>query len=193
MRSSTASRFSARLAVVGGWSLLAALFAGFGLLLFASIEAWHKYRAESWPVREARVQKSQAVWRQGMGGGRHGGSSAGNWYAEVCVRYADTGTADCIRRIRFGDLGCQRGWVISSRRPNRPPNACVEAVIARYPPGLSVAVHHEPGNPRNTVLEARSSWAEMVLLLGTALALLCAAAAAIVIVDRRRRSRDNAA
>jgi len=44
--------------------------------------------------------------------------------------------------------------------------------VDRYPVGREVEVHYSPKNPRETVLEAHSSWREMKLLLGLGLGFL---------------------
>lgn len=178
------------LATVGSWLLLIALLTGGALLVFSGVEAYHKRQAESWPSREATVEVSRAEWQRGMAGGaRSSSSSAGRWVAKICVRYLDDERTDCVQRIRFGDLGISGDWVLSSRTPNRPPSAGVSDVIARYPVGTSVAVHHAPADRRNTVLEPRSSWRSLQISIAMGALLLGGGLMTIVGISLRNRRR----
>lgn len=44
--------------------------------------------------------------------------------------------------------------------------------VADYPVGREIDVYYSPKDPRETVLEARSSWREMYILLGLGIGFL---------------------
>lgn len=170
MSSDCRSRVKAWLSLVGGLALLISLFFGAFLLIVLPIEMWQKRQAESWPARDAVVTTSYARKL-------HSSRSGTRWAPEICVTYRDDQTTSCIRRVRYG--GVRFG---KAKRET-------EEAVARYPIGRRVAVHHRPGDSKDTVLEARSSWLEMRIAMAVGLAMVGLPLLGILIARRRSLAR----
>jgi hypothetical protein len=132
--------------------LLAGMLMGLFVVLVMPFELVKKQAAESWPARNWRITDSSVARQQGGKGV--------SYRAAICGVYTDSGEALCASRIRYGGFTFGDG-----RRQARE-------IVARYPEGRVVPLHHDPDDPRDTVLEARSPWTEMLVLLGLALAFL---------------------
>jgi uncharacterized membrane protein len=141
-----------------GFVLLAGFVFGMFAVAVAPFEMFKKARRESWPSRKAVVTKSYASHRRGGGSLRHGSSMY--WAVEVCGVYKDNGEKFCAARIRYGGFRWGEG------------KADAFDAVARYPVGREIDVYYSPDDPKETVLEAASSWAEMVTLLGLGIAFL---------------------
>lgn len=134
-----------------GFLLLAGILFGLFVLVTAPFEMLKKSEAESWPSRPGVVTKSYASYHRGSAS-KHGGGPY--WKAEICGTYKDTQEKFCVSRIRYGDFRFGAG------------QASALETVAKYPAGSEVNIHYSPEDPKETVLEARSSWTEMLVLLG---------------------------
>jgi hypothetical protein len=123
----------------------------FGLLVVVSvpIESYWKADAESWPSRRAVVTKSYASHRSGI---MQPGRRTTYWKAEICGRYKDNGEEFCASRVRYGHWRFGEAFALES--------------VARYPVGREIDVYYSRNNPKETVLEAHSSWNETFVILG---------------------------
>lgn len=142
-----------------GLLLLVGILLGLFFVATAAIESWQKAQAENWPSRKAVVTMSSTSLVRGSGIGRVGGAS-NYWRANVCADYVDTGKRVCVSRVRYGEFAIGR-WESAARE-----------AAARYPKGREVDVHYSPQNPNHTVLEARTPWTEMLVLLAVGVGLL---------------------
>lgn len=136
---------------IGGFALLAGIFFGLFAVVFVPIEMIKKADAETWPVRKGVITTSYASHHRGSAG-KHG--SGPYWTAEICGTYLDNGERFCVDRIRYGGFRFGEG------------KADVDETLAKYPVGREVDVHYDSEDPKDTVLEARSRWIEMYVLLG---------------------------
>jgi uncharacterized protein DUF3592 len=133
---------------VAGVVLLAGILFGLFAIVTVPIEMSKKAEAENWPSRKAVITKSYADYRRGSG------KSGGYYRTEICGRYADTEQPFCVTRIRFGGFRFGAG------------KASALETVAKYPAGAEVDIYYSPDNPKETVLEARSPWTEMYVMLG---------------------------
>lgn len=140
-----------------GWIMLVGILFGLFVVVAVPFEMYQKAQAEKWPSRRGIITTSYAHLNRGSAG-RSG--YAPWWRAEVCGNYRDNGERFCVSRIRYGAFRWGGG------------KADAFDTVARYPVGREVDVSYAPGNPRQTVLEARSSWKEMQILLGLGIAFL---------------------
>lgn len=126
--------------LIGVLLLLGIIFGLFAVVV-GPIEMFKKAGAETWPSRRAVITRStlRSVSGSGLGPKRQL-----FWRAEICGGYQDDGQPFCVSRIRYG--ASQIGKAASLE------------TVARYPAGREVDIYHDPGNPQETVLEARSSW-----------------------------------
>lgn len=131
---------------LAGVAVLFGFFFGVLVLLFAPLELAKKARAEHWPARQGVVTLSYV--RQAGGWGR----TARYDRPEICGEYLDTRARFCITHVRLGEFRWGTG------------TAAAEADVRHYPPGRKVDVFHDPDDPRETLLEARSPWTAMVVL-----------------------------
>jgi len=138
-----------------GVVVLAGILFGVFVVLFIPAELLQKADAESWPSRKGTITTSYASYHASF-------SRSGSpfWRAEICGTYDDSGERFCARHIRFGGFRFGDG------------KAGVMETVARYPVGRRVDVYFSPDDPKETLLEARSSWQEMFTLLGLAVAFL---------------------
>lgn len=143
---------------LGGFILLAGIVFGLFVIIFVPIEMYMKAEAEKWPSRKAVVTMSYPRHMAGSGAGRH--ASGPFWKAEVCGKFLDNDEKFCAARIRYG------GFRLGANR------AGAAATVADYPVGREIDVYYSPQDPRETVLEARSSWREMYILLGLGIGFL---------------------
>lgn len=140
-----------------GYTMLAGILFGLFVVVAVPFEMYRKAQAEQWPSRKGVITTSYARLNRGSAG-RSG--YAPWWRAEVCGNYSDSGERFCVSRIRYGDFRWGGG------------KAQAFDTVARYPVGREVEVYYSPQNPRETVLEAHSSWQEMQTLLGLGIAFL---------------------
>lgn len=140
-----------------GFLLLAGIFFGLFVVVTIPFEMSKKADAETWPSRKGVVTKAYASHHRGSAG-KHG--SGPYFTAEVCGIYQDNGEKFCVARIRYGGFRLGDG------------KADALATVARYPAGSEIEVYHSPEDPRETVLEAHSSWTEMFTLLGLGIGFL---------------------
>ncbi len=134
-------------------ALLAGLMFGLFAVIAAPVEMYRKAAAEDWPARKGVITLSYASRKRGSKGGTY-------FRPEICGDYLDTHERFCITRERFGDFRWGAG------------ESAVRETVGRYPVGRVIDVHYDPANPKETLLEARSSWREMQVLLGVGIALL---------------------
>jgi len=140
-----------------GYVILAGLLFGLFIVVTIPFEMYKKAEAEKWPSRRGVVTTSYAHLNRGSAGR----SGSGPWWrAEVCGNYSDNGERFCVSRIRYGGFRWGAG------------KAQAFETVARYPVGREVDVYYSPKNPRDTVLEAHSSWQEMKTLLGLGIGFL---------------------
>jgi len=132
-----------------GVVLLAGIFFGLFVVLFIPSELLQKADAESWPSRQGTVTTSYASYHASFS--RSGGPF---WRAEICGIYDGSGERFCARHIRFGGFRLGDG------------KAAAMETVARYPVGRRIDVYFSLEDPKETVLEAHSSWSEMITLLG---------------------------
>lgn len=133
-----------------GFTLLACIIFGLFILVTAPFEIYQKSVAESWPSRKAIVTKSFAASnrekRQGV-----------TWRPVLCGTYKDNGESFCVGRFRYGGFRFGTG------------ERSAKEAAAKYSVGQEVDIYYSPDNPEKTVLEARSSWNEIHILVGLAL------------------------
>lgn len=133
-----------------GFFLLCGIVFGLFTIVVAPFEMYKKAAAESWPSRKAIVTKSfvssSRDRKQGV-----------TWQPGLCGTYVDNGESFCVGRFRYGGFR----WGAGRR-------SAMEAA-AQYAVGQEVDVYYAPDNPRETVLQARSSWQEMYTLVGLAI------------------------
>ena len=116
-------------------------------------EMLKKAEAEAWPSRKGVITKSYASHKRG--------SKNVLYYApEICGEYKDNGEKFCISRVRYG------GFLFGDRKEY------AFETVAKYHVGKEVDVYFSPKNPKETVLEAHSSWREMKTLFGLGIVFL---------------------
>ena len=136
-----------------GFVLLCGIVFGLFTIVFVSIEMFKKAEAETWPSRKGGVTKSYASHKRDS-------RRALYWSPEICGAYKDNGERFCVSRIRYGGFRFGEG------------KASALETVAKYPVGHEVDVYYSPENPKETVLEAHSSWNEMLILLGIGIVFL---------------------
>ena len=132
-----------------GSVLLCCILFGLFVLVTVPFEIYQKTVAESWPSRKAIVTKSFASSNRDRKEGV-------TWRPVLCGTYKDSGESFCVGRFRYGGFRFGTG-----------KRSAVEAA-AKYSPGQDVDIYYSPDNPEKTVLEARSSWDEIFILVGLA-------------------------
>ena len=142
---------------LAGFILLAGLLFGLFVVVFIPIEMYKKAQAETWPSRKGVVTLS-TVTRHRESAGRTG--TVPYYAADVCGTYKDNGEKFCVDRVRYG------GFRVGAGKADALETA------ARYPVGSEVDIYHDPDDPRTTVLEAKSPWTEMLVLLAVAVGFL---------------------
>jgi len=136
-----------------GYVLLAGILFGLFTIVFVPIEMAKMAAAEKWPSRKGLITKSFAQ--------RHSSTRRALWWrAEICGIYRDNGETFCVRRVSYGGFRFGSG------------EAEAHAAVAKYPVGREVDIYYSPKNPKETVLEARTSWKTMDTLLGLGIGLL---------------------
>lgn len=133
-----------------GYVMILGFLFGLVAVVFVPYEMYRKAQAESWPARKGVVTL-------GYDRGSRGKRGAIFVVPEICGRYRDNGERFCVTRVRFGAIRWGSG------------EAQAQEILRRYPVGSEVDVHHAPDNPKETVLEARSPWVELQVLLGAGL------------------------
>lgn len=128
-----------------GFVLLCGIVFGLFIVVVAPIEMLKKAEAETWPSRKAIITKSYSSHKRGI-------RNLLYWNPEICGTYLDNGEKFCAARVRYGGFRFGEG------------EASARAAVAKYPVGREVDVYYSPENPKETVLEARSSWDEMLIL-----------------------------
>ena len=141
---------------IAGYMILVGIVFGLFVVVVIPFELFKKADAETWPARKGVVTKSYADRHSG-GFGRSGASY---YKAEVCGQYQDNGENFCVTQIRYGGFRFGEG------------KADALDTVARYPAGRTVDIYYSPDNPRETVLEAKSPWIEMLALLGLGIGFL---------------------
>lgn len=136
-----------------GVAILAGIVFGLFTTGVAPFEMFKKAQAEKWPSRPGVITKSYASQKRGA-------RSASYWRPEICGTYKDDGGKFCVTRVRYG------GFIFGDGKGD------TFEMVARYPVGREVAVFHSPDDPREIVLEAHSSWTEMITLFGLGLVFL---------------------
>lgn len=133
-----------------GFILLCGILFGLFIIVTVPFEIYPKISAESWPSRKAIVTKSfissNRDRKQGV-----------TWRPALCGTYKDNGEEFCVGRFRYGGFRFGAG-----------KKSAAEAA-AKYSAGQEVDIYYSPDNPRKTVLEARSSWNEIFILVGLAI------------------------
>ena len=133
--------------------LLCGIVFGLFIIVFLPIEMLHKAEAETWPSRKAVITKSYANHKRGS-------RNVLYWRPEICGTYMDNGEIFCVTRVRYGGFRFGEG------------EASALSAVAKYPPGREVDVYYSLENSKETVLEARSSWNEMLILFALGIVFL---------------------
>ncbi|MBT1072029.1 DUF3592 domain-containing protein [Pelotalea chapellei] len=136
-----------------GYVLLAGILFGLFTIVAVPIEMGKMATAEKWPSRKGLITKSFADRRSST-------RRAPWWRAEICGTYKDSEETFCVRRVRYGDFRFGSG------------EAEAHEAVAKYPVGREVDIYYSPSNPKETVLEARTSWNTMASLLGLGIGFL---------------------
>lgn len=158
---------------VVGFLLLGAVAMALFVTVVTPFVMVQKAQAESWPSRKGVVTSAYAAHRRG--------SKGWYWSPAICGTYLDNGEKFCATRIRFGGFIFGDGKEVANE------------AVAKYPAGRTIDVHYNPDNPRETLLEAHSSWREMIALLALGIAFLLVP---VVLWAFRRKigpERDDAA
>jgi hypothetical protein len=111
------------------------------------------WASESWPTTPGVVATSE-IEVEHTGSGSSSGSGK-SYHARVHYEYGVGGESFSAKRVSFGEFGTGDGDHASE-------------VLARYPAGAKVAVHYDPEDPGDAVLEPGLQgipW--FYLLLGT--------------------------
>ena len=136
-----------------GYVLLAGILFGLFTIVVVPIEMAKMAAAEKWPSRKGLITKSFAD--------RHSSNRRAPWWrAEICGTYVDSEEKFYVRRVRYGDFRFGSG------------ETAAREAVAKYPVGREVDIYYSPSNPKETVLEARTSWNTMVTLLGLGIGFL---------------------
>ena len=138
-----------------GYVILAGIVFGLFVVVVAPFEMFKKMEAESWPSRKGVITLSYASYISGFGS-----TGSPHWKAEICGNFNDNGERFCVRHVRFGGFRFGEG------------KESAFETVARYPVGREVDIYYSPDNPKETVLEARSSWNEMFVLMGLGIGFL---------------------
>jgi hypothetical protein len=136
-----------------GFVLLAGIAFGVFIAVTIPFEMFKKAEAEGWASRKGMITHSYV-------GEQRGGTGALYSKVEICGKYKDTGERFCVRRVRYGGFRWGGG------------KASALQTVARYPVGSEVDVYYSPDDSRETLLEARSPWTEMFVLLGLGIGFL---------------------
>jgi Protein of unknown function (DUF3592) len=136
-----------------GFVLLAGIAFGLFVVVTIPFEMVKKAEAEGWPSRKGVITHSYVSQQRGSTGAPYS-------KVEICGNYKDTGERFCVRRVRYGGFRWGGG------------KASALQTVARYPVGSQVDVYYSPDDSRETLLEARSPWTEMFVLLGLGLGFL---------------------
>lgn len=136
-----------------GVVLLVGIVFGLFTIVAVPIEMSKMASAEKWPSRKGLITKSFAE--------RHSSPRQAPWWrAAICGTYKDNGEKFCVQRVRYGDFRFGSG------------EAKAREAAAKYPVGREVDIYYSPSNPKETVLEARTSWNTMNTLLGLGIGFL---------------------
>jgi len=136
-----------------GFVLLVGIIFGLFTIVVVPIEMSKMAAAEKWPSRKGLITKSFADRRSSP-------QKAPWWRVEICGTYMDNGEKFCVQRVRYGDIRFGSG------------EAKAREAAAKYPVGREVDIYYSPSNPKETVLEARTSWNKMITLLGLGIGFL---------------------
>jgi hypothetical protein len=139
-----------------GVAILAGFLFGAFAVVVTPIEMYKMANARDWPSRKAIITKSYASLQRGSA------RRAPTYRPVICAQYPDDGQQICVSRVRYGDISWGKN------------EAKTRAMVAAYPIGRAVDVYYDPDDPRETILEAKPSWDQMILLfaIGALLALL---------------------
>lgn len=147
------SAIKVKLGKLFGYVLLAGILFGLFTIVAVPIEMAKMAAAEKWPSRKGLITKSFAD--------RHTSTRRAPWWrAEICGTFMDNGEKFCVRRVRYGSFRFGSG------------EAEAREAVAKYPAGREADIYYSPSNPKETVLEARTSWNAMVTLLGLGIGFL---------------------
>jgi hypothetical protein len=136
---------------IAGFVVLAGILCGLFVIVTVPFEWYKKAQAEEWPARRAVITKSFIGHQTGTAG-KHGRTSY--WKPEICGIYIHNGEFFCVDRIRYG------GFRFGANKEG------ALAIVGNYPVGREIDVYYDPRDSGETVLEARSSWTELYVLLG---------------------------
>jgi hypothetical protein len=136
-----------------GYVVLGGMLFGLFTIVAVPVEMAKMAAAEKWPSRRGLITKSFADRRSST-------RRAPWWRAEICGTYQDSGEKFCVRRVRYGDFRFGSG------------EAQAREAAAKYPVGSEVDIYYSPSNPKETILEAHTSWNTMVGLLGLGIGFL---------------------
>jgi hypothetical protein len=123
---------------VAGILILLGFFAGWVLAIGGAHDLTQLHAARSWPARPAIITHSYVRLVRGSWNRRH-------WHAEIAGKYLDDGSAFNVSRHAYG---IQNGAITRAQ---------TETVSRKYPVGTRLDAYPEPGNPRNAILDPRSS------------------------------------
>lgn len=132
---------------VVGFLLLGAAAMGLFTTVVVPYEMYRKAQAEDWPSRKGVLTVSYAARKRGSKGEQY-------WTPVICGTYRESGEKVCVHRVRFGGFRFGEG------------RSEAHEAATKYPVGREVDVYYSPDDPKDIVLEARSSWKEMSILFG---------------------------
>ena len=138
-----------------GYVILAGIVFGLFVVVVAPFKIFKKLEAEKWPSRKGVITLSYASYIRGFGS-----TGSPHWRSEICGTYSDNGERFCVRHVRLGGFRWGEG------------KASAFETVAKYPVGREVDIYCSPEDPKETLLEARSPWKEMFVLMGLGIGFL---------------------
>ncbi len=124
---------------------------GIVLIIISLRRRQHAQESQRWLTTDGLITLREAAVSQTSD---TSGNASASYYPRVEYEYTVMGTQYHGTRIAFGAV------------KNYPQQADVQAVLARYPEGATVAVHYNPNQPEDAVLEQSAPAANLALVIG---------------------------
>lgn len=124
---------------------------GVGLIIYALRTRQKVQESQRWPVTDGLITAREMAVNQSTDS--EGGSTT-SYYPHVEYEYSVMGTRYHGKKIAFGAV------------KNYSRQADVQAILARYPEGATVAVHYDPNKPEDAVLEQAAPATNVMVVIG---------------------------